>query len=215
MTGPLATQLLARAGLADPPPYLQQKISTVAGVRCRVFRLSFTGEISYELHHSAADSVRLWRALMNLGQDQGIQPLGLEALLKLRLEKGHIVVGQDTDFDSTPRRIAHEWAIKMDKPEFVGKQAILRTNQVPRDRQLVGFEAPGPAPQGGAVIWHGTEYAGYVTSSSYSPVLGKSVMLGWLRFMKGELPLDVTIGGQPARRVPTPFYDAEGRRARA
>ena len=215
VTGPRATQLLARAGLAEPPPYLHHKLAPVAGVPCRVLRLSFTGEISYELHHSAADSVALWRSLMELGKDLGLQPLGLEGLLKLRLEKGHIVVGQDTDFDSTPRRIAHEWAIKLEKPDFVGKQALLRTNRAPLDRQLAGFEAQGPAPQEGAVIWRGTEFAGYVTSSSYSPVLGKAVMLGWLKLFDGELPLEVTIGGRPARRVATPFYDVEGRRARA
>jgi len=73
----------------------------------------------------------------------------------------------------------------------------------------------GPAPHEGAVIWHGSEYAGYVTSSAFSPVLGKAVMLGWLRLFGGELPGEVTIDQRAARRVPTPFYDPEGNRARA
>jgi glycine cleavage system aminomethyltransferase T len=215
VTGPLATELLARAGLDHPPQFLHHLASTVAGIKCRVFRLSFTGEISYELHTAMADSVTLWRRLLKLGADLGIKPHGLEALLKLRLEKGHIVVGQDTDFDSTPRRLNHEWAVKLDKSDFVGRQAIRRTNKVPLDRQLVGFEMAGPAPHEGANIWHGSDYAGYVTSSAFSPVLGKTVMLGWLKLFDGELPSEVTINQRAALRVPTPFYDPEGSRARA
>jgi glycine cleavage system aminomethyltransferase T len=215
VTGPLAKELLARAGLADPPQYLHHKQAMVAGIECRVFRLSFTGEVSFELHTASADSVALWRSLMKLGADLGIQPHGLETLMRLRLEKGHIIVGQDTDFDSTPRRLDHEWAIKPDKPEFVGKQAVLRTNKVPLDRQLVGLEMEGEAPLEGAVLWNGNEYAGYLTSSAFSPALGRSVMLGWLKLFDGELPAEITINERIARRVATPFYDPEGNRARA
>lgn len=215
VTGPHATKLLQRAGLVELPAYLAQTVADVAHVRCRVFRLSFTGEVSYELHHSAADSVKLWRTLMDLGEDLGIKPHGLEALLKLRLEKGHIVVGQDTDFDSTPRRINHEWAVKLDKKEFVGRDAIVRTNKIAPDRQLVGLEAEGPTPREGAVVWNGKDYAGYVTSCTFSPVLGKTVMLAWVRMVDGALPETVTVNGREAKRVATPFYDPEGLRARA
>lgn len=215
VTGPLATQLLQRAGLDNPPPYMGHMNATVAGVPCKVFRLSFTGELSYELHHPAEDSVTLWRRLFSLGADLGIKPHGIDALLKLRLEKGHIIVGQDTDFDSTPRRINHEWAVRMDKPDFVGKGAILRTNKLPLDRQLVGFTMEGPAPLEGSVIYHGTTYAGYVTSSFASPVLGKTILLGWLKLFDGELPTDVTIDNRPALRTAPPFYDPEAARARA
>jgi sarcosine oxidase, subunit alpha len=167
------------------------------------------------LHTAAADSVALWRNLMKLGADLGVRPHGLETLMKLRLEKGHLIVGQDTDFDSTPRRLNHEWAVKLDKPEFVGKQAVLRTNKVPLDRQLVGLEMAGDAPPEGAVMWRGPDYAGYLTSSTFSPALGKSVMLGWLKLFDGELAAEVSINGRSARRVATPFYDPEGTRARA
>ncbi len=215
VTGPLTTELLARAGLHTLPPYMGHTVATVAGVQCRIFRLSFTGELSYELHHSAADSATLWRRLLALGADLGIKPHGIETLLRLRLEKGHLIVGQDTDFDSTPRRIQHEWAVRMDKPDFVGKQAILRTNKLPLDRQLVAFEMAGGAPLEGSVIYHNGTYAGYVTSSFASPILGKTVMLGWLRTFNDELPVEVTVDSRPARRVEPPFYDPESRRARA
>ena len=83
MTGPRATELLARAGLTEAPAYMTYKIAPVAGVTCRIFRLSFTGEVSYELHHSGAQSVALWRRLLELGKDLGIKPHGIDTLLKL------------------------------------------------------------------------------------------------------------------------------------
>jgi glycine cleavage system aminomethyltransferase T len=215
VTGPRAPELLARAGLGELPGFIRHSRGSVAGVACHIFRLSFTGELSYELHHAASDSVILWQRLLALGEDLGLHPHGLETLLDLRLEKGHIVVGQDTDYDSTPRRIHHEWAARLDKKEFIGLAAVQRTNQIPLDRQLVGLEMELPAPIDGEVIWTKGEYAGYVTSATASPTLGKAVMLGWLDLVEGELPEEVTIEGRPARRVPLPFYDPEGARARA
>lgn len=215
VTGPRATELLARAGLSQPLTFLAHREERIAGVACRAYRLSFTGEVSYELHHAAADSVALWRSLLELGRDLAIRPHGLEALLLLRLEKGHLIVGQDSDFDATPRRLGLEWAVQLDKGEFVGKAAILRTNSIPLDRQLVGLELEGAAPAEGAVIRHEGVYAGSLTSSGFSETLGKAVALGWLRLFEGVLPEEVEIDGRPARRVPTPFYDPEGRRARA
>jgi sarcosine oxidase subunit alpha len=216
VTGPFTHELLRRAGLGQPLQYMQHVQTEVAGVPCRVYRLSFTGEVSYELHHPYEHSAQLWRTLLELGRDLGIKPHGIETLLKLRLEKGHIIVGQDTDFDSTPRRVNMEWAIKMAKSYFVGQQAILRTNKIPLDKQLVALEMEnGPAPTEGEVLWHGGDYAGYVTSSFQSPALKKVVLLAWLKLFNGALPETVTIAGRPAYRVNAPFYDKEGHRARA
>lgn len=216
VTGPFAKKLLASMNVAELPTFAQHKTATVAGVECRILRLSFTGELSYELHHPVADSVKLWQALMEAGQPLGIKPHGLDTLLTLRLEKGHLIVGQDSDFDSTARRVAHEWMIDLNKSEpFVGKHAVGRTNRIPLDKQLVGFEMDGEPPLEGAVIWHGDKYAGYLTSAGYSHVLGKSVMMGWLYFFAGQLPSEVTVNGRIARRVSTPFYDKEGHRAKA
>jgi glycine cleavage system aminomethyltransferase T len=215
VTGPLATVLLQRAGFTGSLKYMQHTTAMIAGVQCRIYRLSFTGEISYELHHPAEDSAILWQRLMKLGADLGIKPHGIQTLLQLRLEKGHIIVGQDSDFDSTPRRVNMEWAVKLDKQDFVGKVAVLRTNKIPLDKQLVGLEMEAPAPIDGTTIWNGENYAGYVTSSTYSHILGKVVMLGWVRLVNGELPTVVKVDGREARRVPTPFYDPEGDRARA
>jgi len=219
VTGPLANELLKRAGMAEPLNFMRFADMDIAGVPCRVFRLSFTGELSYELHHPVERSVDLWQALMDLGHDLGIKPHGLEALTALRLEKGHVIVGQDTDFDSTPRRIHHEWMCKLDKDYFLGRASVLRTNKIPLDKMLVGFEIAEGAPNEGAVIWHkdkngSNEFAGHVTSSAWSWALGRGVALGWLDYFDGELPEKVTINGMEARRVAVPFYDKEASRAR-
>ncbi|MGB1253928.1 MAG: 2Fe-2S iron-sulfur cluster-binding protein [Candidatus Promineifilaceae bacterium] len=221
VTGPLAAKLLERVTDEKLPKFLRFKDMQVAGVDCKVFRLSFTGELSYELHHSAENSTHLWRTLLKLGQDLGIKPHGLEALTLLRLEKGHIIIGQDSDFDSTPRRLHHEWMCNLKKKEdFLGKTAVIRTNKIELDKQLVGIEQDANVGYEGAVIWRkdangNDEFGGHVTSFGYSPVLGKAVMLGWLYLVDGELPTDMIIAGEPARRVPTPFYDKEASRARA
>ncbi len=216
VTGPRTAELLARAGVAELPRFLGQLDLEVCGIACRVYRLSFSGEVSFELHHAVSDSVALWRQLLALGADLGVRAHGFDALLRLRLEKGHLIVGRDTDFDSTPRRLAHEWAVSLAKEDFVGRQAILRTNEIPLDRQLTGFEMESPAPIEGAVIRSTDgEHLGHVTSSTDSLVLGHAVMLGWLELRDGRLPDSVVIDGRDARRVDPPFYDPKGRRARA
>ena len=223
VTGPLAARLLAREGALELPAFGRHGRTRVAGVDCRVVRLSFTGELSYELHHPAADAGKLWRRLLEAGAGFGVQPHGLEALLRLRLEKGHIVIGQDTDYDSTPRRIAHEWAVSLDKGDFVGRQAIVRTNKQPLDKRLVMLRTDDPPPGSveapsaeGAAIHDGDRYAGYVTSDTGTAAGGGATMLGWLYLdAEGRLPRDVTVDGRPARRVDGPTYDPEGERARA
>lgn len=150
-----------------------------------------------------------------MGQDLGIRPHGLDALTRLRLEKGHIIVGQDSDFDSTARRIHHDWAVKLEKEAFIGRQAVIRTNRIELDKMLVGFEMDEDGAFEGAVIWYEGEHAGFVTSYTWSPILNKAVMLGWLNYFDGALPTEVTINDQTARRVALPFYDKEGGRAKA
>jgi glycine cleavage system aminomethyltransferase T len=91
----------------------------------------------------------------------------------------------------------------------------MRLARLPLDKQLVGLEMDGPAPIEGSVLWSDGELVGQATSSHFSPVLGKTVMLGWLRLMDGMLPGRVVCDGRQAGRVATPFYDPEGTRARA
>jgi glycine cleavage system aminomethyltransferase T len=213
VTGPLAAQLLGRAGLADPPQFLAHVQAEVAGVPCHVMRLSFTGEASFELHHPVARSVELWRTLLELGRDLGIRPHGLRALFGLRLEKGHMIVGMDTELDSTPRRLGMDWAVRIEKPDFLGRSALVRTAQLPDSRRLVGLTMPVPAPIEGSPIWSEGAIVGHVTSSFDSPLMGRVVMLGWLK--RAPFPEVVEIDGRRATVTPPPFYDPEGLRARA
>jgi sarcosine oxidase subunit alpha len=214
VTGPLAGELLRRAGIPDPPRFLGHVHAEVAGVPCHVMRLSFTGEAAYELHHPVDRSVELWRALIALGQDLGIKPHGLQALFALRLEKGHVIIGMDTELDTTPRRLGMDWAVRMEKPWFIGRAALERTAKLPDRRRLVGFTMDGAdAPVEGSPIWSEGEIIGHVTGSWHSPVLGRTVMLGWQK--RTPFPDRVQIDGREAVVTTTPFYDPEGHRARA
>jgi glycine cleavage system aminomethyltransferase T len=213
VTGPRAKELLARAGLADPPRYLGHAHADVAGVPCHVMRLSFTGEASFELHHPIDRSVELWRALMDLGTDMGIAPHGLQALFGLRLEKGHVIVGMDTELDTTPARLGMDWAVRMEKPFFIGRGSLERTAKLPQTRRWVGFTMEGEGPTEGAPIWSGGEIVGNVTGSWTSPILGKALILGWQK--RSPFPDQVEIDGRRAVVTGTPFYDPEGSRARA
>ncbi|MEO6207664.1 MAG: aminomethyltransferase family protein, partial [Candidatus Limnocylindrales bacterium] len=215
VTGPLAGELLGRLGLPEPPRFLGHVHAAVAGIDCHVMRLSFTGEAAFELHHPIDRSVDLWRALMDAGRDLGIRPHGLQALFGLRLEKGHVIVGMDTELDTTPRRLGMDWATRMEKPRFIGKSALERTAKLPDERRWVGFSMDGPAPVEGTPIFtvDGREIIGNVTGSWHSPLLGKALMLGWLR--RPPHPERVVIEGREAVVTATPFYDPEGLRARA
>ncbi len=218
VTGPLGGQLLQRLGVDEPPKFLQHRHGEVAGIPCHIMRLSFTGEASWELHHPVDRSVELWQALLDAGRDLGIKPHGLQALFGLRLEKGHIIVGMDTELDTTPRRIDHDWAVKMNKPFFLGQEALRRTRALPDHRRLFAFTMEGHAPIEGSPIWMDGVVAGHVTTSFTSPLLGHAVMLGWLKrgFVPSEgLRSEVTIDGRVATAAETPFYDKAGSRARA
>ena len=213
VTGPRARELLQRAGVADPPAFLGHAHEDVAGVPCHLMRLSFTGEASWELHHPVDRSVELWRSLMSLGSDLGIRPHGLKALFGLRLEKGHIIVGMDTELDTTPRRVRMAWAARMDKPDFIGKAALERTAKERDERLLHGFTMEGDAPIEGSPIYVDDRIVGHVSGSWASPALGRTVMLGWIKHL--PYPDRVRIDGREALVTSTPFYDPEGDRARA
>jgi glycine cleavage system aminomethyltransferase T len=213
VTGPLAAELLRRAGLVEVPRFLGHVHADIAGVPSHVMRLSFTGEAAFELHHPVDRSVELWRALTDLGADLGIRPHGLQALFGLRLEKGHVIVGMDTELDTTPRRIGMDWAVRMEKPAFIGRAALERTAKLPDHRRWMGFTMDGEAPTEGSPISSDGEIVGNVTGSWTSPLLGKALVLGWQK--RTPFVDRVEIDGREAVVAPTPFYDTEGHRARA
>jgi sarcosine oxidase subunit alpha len=215
VTGPLAVELLRRLGLTDPPRFLGHVRTEIVGVPCHVMRLSFTGEAAFELHHPIDRSVDLWLALMAAGRDLGIRPHGLQALFGLRLEKGHVIVGMDTELDTTPRRLGMDWAVRMEKPRFIGRASLERTAGLPETRRWMGFAMDGEAPTEGTPIrsLHDGEVVGTVTGSWTSPLLGRALMLGWQK--RAPFADRVSIDGREAVVTATPFYDPEGHRARA
>jgi sarcosine oxidase subunit alpha len=218
VAGPRARDLLA--ALSDEPidgatiPYPGHASRVIAGVPCRMIRVGFVGELSFELHHPRSRSAELWKALMEAGADMQILPHGLDALDVLRLEKGHVYLGQDTLPDDHPGKLGLDWAVAMDKGSFLGRAALLRMESLPAERKLVGlsFEAP---PQRGAPLYSGGGIVGRVTSCARSAILDAHIGLGWLRAAEGEFPEQVLAGVVEARVVATPFYDPSGERLRA
>ncbi|MDP9298817.1 MAG: 2Fe-2S iron-sulfur cluster-binding protein [Actinomycetota bacterium] len=218
VAGPRARDLLAR--LTDDRidaaaiPYPGHREITVAGVACRSLRVGFVGELSFELHHPRSRGVDLWNALLEAGADLGIRPHGLDALDMLRLEKGHVYLGQDTLPDDHPFKLGLDWAVALDKPAFVGKTALERMGSLPLDRKLVGLTFDGQ-PRRGVPLQAGTEIVGRVTSCATSPAMGHAIGLGWLRAVAGEFPTRLTAGHVDATVVSPPFYDPTGARLRA
>ena len=128
LAGPAARALLREhtaLDLADEAfPYLGIRETSVAGAPCRIMRVGFVGELGYEIHLPAEHAVDVWRALLASGARWQIQPFGVEAQRMLRLEKGHIIVGQDTDGVTNALEIDAPWALKMDKPFFIGQRSL-------------------------------------------------------------------------------------------
>ena len=221
VAGPRARELLSKLS-SDPIdkesfPYARFREVEVVGVRCRVLRVGFLGELSYELHHPSSRSTKLWDALLSEGAGIGIRPHGLDALLILRLEKGHIIVGQDTDFDTTPEKAGLNWIVKMAKPDFVGKVALARMSEMVTQQKLFPISFAGSnAPVEGETLFLEGSHIGHLTSACYSPVLKHGIGLGWVRRRHGKFPSRVvTSTGCVGTVVSGPFYDPAGGRLRA
>ena len=226
VAGPHARDLLSR--LTDDPidgdtlPYPGHADITVASVPCRAIRTGFVGELAFELHHSRSHGAELWGALVREGAAWDLLPHGLDALELLRLEKGHLYLGQDSLPDDTPAKLRMTWAVAMDKDWFVGKQALARIAELPLARTSVGLEFERPpehvAELRGAPLLVSGRVAGRVTSAERSIVLDRAIGLGWIRAASdGGFPNDLDVAGGNgvrARVVSTPFYDPAGERLR-
>jgi sarcosine oxidase subunit alpha len=223
VAGPNARELLGPLtdGSVDPGsmPYPGFADVSVAGVPCRAIRTGFVGELAFELHHPRRRGPELWAALADAGRRWDLIPHGLDALELLRLEKGHVYIGQDTMPDDTPAKLSMPWAVDMSKPWFVGKRALERMAELPMTRRHVGLEfADGPgatADLRGEPLLVGDAVVGRVTSAERSIVLGRAIGLGWIRAVDEDFPDLLRIGsGAAANVVPTPFYDPGGGRIR-
>jgi sarcosine oxidase subunit alpha len=226
LAGPRSREILA--GLApeldcsaDGFGYLDARQGHVAGVPSLIARIGFVGELGYEIHFPAALGMHLWDAVLAAGEEHGIRPFGLEPQRLLRLQKLHVIVGQDTDSESSPYEAAMPWIVKLDKEEdFVGRWALEERAERGPETALAGFTTSnGRVPAEGAAVVVDGRPAGRVTSARFSPRLGAVIGMA---YVPPELASDgstVTIvddGTETSAQVTTrPFYDPDGERQRA
>jgi sarcosine oxidase subunit alpha len=198
ISGPNSRKLLEELTDADVSkeafPYMDWKPMEVAGVPARVFRISFTGELSYEINVQANYGLHVWEKLFEHGAKYNLTPYGTETMHILRAEKGFIIAGQDTDGSVHPYDLGMGWAVSMNKPfSFIGKRGMGREDCVRKDRkQLVGIKTIDPnvvLPEGAQGVFDPSApipmpMVGHITSSYWSANLGRSIAMG---FVKGGL----------------------------
>jgi len=197
LVGPKAREVLLAMGVegmdisAKEMPFMAFCEGTIAGIKARAYRISFSGELSYEVAVPAAQGQAFWDAALRAGAPLGIQPYGTEALHVMRAEKGFIMIGDETDGTVIPQDLNLGWAISKKKQDFLGKRAQQRSYMTNPDRkQLVGLKTEDPQqvlPDGAHAVEgskkpNGMEnIIGHVTSSYYSPTLGHSIAMGLIK----------------------------------
>ena len=228
VVGPNARKLLEKLGGMDVSkavlPFMQWADGQIGGFDVRVYRISFSGELSYEIAVPASQGRAFWDALMAAGAEFGAMPYGTEALHVMRAEKGFIMIGDETDGTVIPQDLNLGWAISKKKADFLGKRGQERVNMTDADRwKLVGLETLDGSviPDGAYAVAPGTNANGQrntqgrVTSTYLSPTLGRGIAMGLVLRgpdRMGEVidfaKLDGTV--VQARIVDTVFYDKAG-----
>lgn len=225
LIGPQAREVLLALGTdVDISPegfgYLGIRSGQVAGIPARLMRIGFGGELGYEIHVPASRGAELWDKVAAAGAPFGIRPVGIEAQRVLRLEKGHIIVGQDTDGLTHPLEAGMGWAVGRKKVDFLGKAAMDAMEAKGLSRKLVGFELDPAArviPAENHLVIRDGDIAGRVTSITRSPTLGKVIGLAYVAPEQAEPGAAFAIradGGAmvSATVVPLPFYDPDNKR---
>lgn len=223
--GPSARALMGELSDIDVSeasfPYLGVREAEVLGVPARLLRTGFVGEVGYEIHLPSQWAASIWDGIVQAGARFGIRPFGVEAQRVLRLEKGHVIVGQDTDGLTTPDEAGLSWAVKHDKPFFVGGRSLEIVARKPLKRWLVGFVLPpdysGAAPSECHLVIDRGEMAGRVTSISRSPTLRQFVGLAYVRPTQATpgTPIQIRLDDgklATATVVELPFYDRQNAR---
>ena len=223
VAGPHARQTLGKlTGIDLSPeafPYLRFAQSEIAGVTGMLLRIGFVGEAGWEVHVPAEYGEHLWEAVMEAGGEFGIAPFGLEAQRVLRLEKKHIIVGQDTDAVSNPLESDVGWAVRFDKEDFIGRGGLRIVSERGLRNKLVGFVMrDGLVPDDGAPVVDGRTPVGRVTSARRSPTTSKGFGLAWVPVEMAEegSPISILVDGKSLTAQVTlrPFYDPDGERLR-
>jgi sarcosine oxidase, subunit alpha len=224
VAGPRSRELMTRLTESDMSaaavPYLKLTQAKVAGVPAIILRIGFVGELSYEVHIPSAYAVHVWESMLEAGDDLGILPFGLETQRILRLEKQHIIVGQDTDALSTPYGAGLDWMVKLDKEDFLGRAALAENGARDIQEKLVGFvvESGGLPAEGAALVGDGLPI-GHVCSSRWSDMAAAFIGMAWVPVSMAEegMRLDFRSNGTHVigRVHLEPFYDPDGLRLRS
>jgi sarcosine oxidase subunit alpha len=196
----------------------------LAGIPARIFRISFSGELSYEVAVPAHRALELWEKLFEVGADLGAMPYGTEALHVMRAEKGFIMIGDETDGTVIPQDLGLDWAISKKKDDYLGKRAQERRHMTdPARWKLVGLETVDGAvlPDGAYAVEPGKNdlgqrrMIGRVTSTYHSPTLGRGIAMGLVERGPERMGEVLTFPGTDgktyrARIVDPVFYDRAG-----
>ncbi|MEM1236804.1 MAG: sarcosine oxidase subunit alpha family protein [Pseudomonadota bacterium] len=228
VVGPNARKVLEKLGgmdvSAETLPFMAWADGTIGGFDCRAYRISFSGELSYEIAVPAAQGRAFWDALLEAGAEFGVMPYGTEALHIMRAEKGFIMIGDETDGTVIPQDLGLNWAISKKKEDFLGKRAQERMHMVSEDRwKLVGLETLDGSviPDGAYAVGEGVNangqrnMQGRVTSTYYSPTLDRGIAMGLIHKGPDRMGETVTFpkvdGGEVKAKIVSPiFYDPEG-----
>ena len=229
INGPNARKVLAKmchdVDLSSQAfPFMSVREGAVAGVPARIFRISFAGELSFEVNVNANYGQHVWEAAMTAGEEFGITPYGTEAMHVLRAEKGYVIVGQDTDGSNTPDDVGVGRMVSTRK-DFLGRRSLTRSDMLRDDRkQIVGLLAAGGEvlPEGGQIVEDPAApppvpMLGHVTSSYYSPTLERPIALAVVkggRAREGEsVHVPLADGRSIRAEITSPvFYDPKGER---
>ncbi|HEV8565376.1 MAG TPA: 2Fe-2S iron-sulfur cluster-binding protein [Actinomycetota bacterium] len=230
VAGPRARDVVAAAGTevdlsVEAFPFMTFFDGLVAGMPARVARVSFSGELAYEINVAGPYGLAMWEAVMAAGEPFGLTPYGTEAMHLLRAEKGFAIVGQETDGTVTPHDLGMSWIVNETKGDFVGRRSLRRADMLRSDRKhLVGLLTEDPQavlPEGAQIVLEDTgripmPMVGHVTSSYPSPVLGRSIALAMVqrgRELHGATVFAPLPEGTIAATVTDPvLYDPEGAR---
>jgi sarcosine oxidase subunit alpha len=230
MPGPRSRAVLAGVapdlGVSNEAfPFMTWRDTTVAGAPARVCRISFSGELAYEINVRAWDGLAVWEALLAAGEDEGITPYGTETMHVLRAEKGYPIIGQDTDGTVTPQDLGMDWVVSKKKADFIGRRSFDRPDTRRTDRKhLVGLlplDREDLLPEGTQLVEPGdtavpVRMLGHVTSSYRSAALGRTFGLALVAGGRDRIgqTLHAPLGGRtvPVEVTDPVLYDKEGSR---
>ena len=228
VVGPNARKCLEKLGGMDVSKealgFMEWVDGELGGFKVRVYRISFSGELSYEIAVDASHGQAFWDALMVAGNDLGVMPYGTECLHILRAEKGFIMIGDETDGTVIPQDLGLHWALSKKKEDYLGKRAHSRTHMADPERwKLVGLETVDGSvlPDGAYAVGEGVNangqrnMIGRVTSTYYSANLGKGIAMGLIKHGPDRMGEVVEFPGTDgktykAKIVDPIFYDKDG-----